>query len=169
MPNGLLCQPSPHLLRMFLVTLLTCPPGLIQGADSCTIGVGRVETGRKNADATSKNGDHGEIRFRITSVGCPSEASNQVMVGAVPLDETGTLRVTGWTANPISVSVPASGISSAEQTLEFEVSGSGGVKFQVSITACNGQSCSSLGWERVPNHVQTNVVSFSQEPRPGKR
>ncbi len=163
----LLYQSFWDVTRLFSVAILIYLNGLGQVADACTIGVGEVNARGTKAE-TEKNEGQGEVRFRITSVGCPSEGSNQVMVGALPLDETGTLRVTGWTANPISVSVPASGISRREQTLEFKASGSGGVKFQVSITACNGQSCGSLGWEGVPNHVQTNVVSFSQEPSPEK-
>lgn len=123
-----------------------------QVASSCTVGVTNVAF---NKVSSTK----GAVRFRVTNTNCPSGA---VTVAIAPLDITGTLSITSY--NPAGgvddVGVPGGGGLSPEQTYTVNVSGAGTVKFQVSITQCNGQSCSDLKWDRSPNNVQTGVQTF---------
>ena len=148
----------PPLSFLVLLGLFMSLAGPVQRATACNVGVTSVVASR-NLQVANENGSRGEVRFKIMSIGCPSGDSNTVMVGAAPLEEATSLRVTGWTANPIAVAIPASGTSSREQTLEFEVAGGDGrVRFQVSIVACNGKSCRELDWERFPNHVPTDFL-----------
>lgn len=124
---------------------------------SCAILVAQAEARKKRTE----KGNQGEIGFRVSNSGCPSGGENVVTVGIAPLDITGTLGIKSYEpSSSLDVPVPASGMVSSEQTIVFDVSGAGTIKFQVSITQCNGESCTDLNWEVTRNHLQTNEVRF---------
>jgi len=116
---------------------------------SCTVGL-------TSQSAVRDSGTAGRVKFRVTNTGCPSGGSNTVKVGIAGLDLTGSIAFGGVT--PTNFSVPPG--TGAEQEINFTVSGAGSIKFQVSITQCNNQVCSDLKWDRSPNNVQTNTLSF---------
>jgi hypothetical protein len=146
-----------HSISLLIFAAVICPLGLSQ---PCLLGIANPEA-RVKSDKSGQNGYQGEVRFRITNLNCPSGGANRVRVGAGPIETTGTLTVTGWKGtNILNVIVPPPGLVTEIQTLEFQVEGSGSVKFQLSIDLCNGQDCKKLEWTLSPNNVPTDPISF---------
>lgn len=144
-------------ISLWILAALMCPLGLSQ---PCVLGIANAEARVKSGEK-EPNRSHGEVRFRITNINCPSGAANRIRVGTGPIDTTGTLRVIAWNAGNVSeVVVPPVGLLTDVQTFEFQVEGSGTVNFQISIDRCNGQDCGKLEWSLSPNNVLTGPISF---------
>jgi len=137
--------------------VLMCSSGLVPAAYACTIGVNSVQA--NESPEIPKSAVEGIVRFRLVQSGCPSGATLTVAVLAIDL--TGTIQVTKWASkNPVLVTLPAGGIPTDWNSVAFSYSGSGTVKFLVSVIACAKpgdpfQTCESLEWDVTPNSVST--------------
>ena len=123
--------------------------------------VGACSLALSKAEAVKTGPDSGEVRVRISNGGCPE---GSVHVSVLPLSGTvGTkqnLKVTGWDSNTKDVALPPHGLSTKDQVMKFKVEGTGAMRFQVSIDACNKTSCKDIGWEPSPKILETKSLDF---------
>lgn len=142
-----------NLTSFMVAATLACLSGSVSAAQTCTIGVSSVEA--KVVETGS-----GAVRVRMVQTGCP--IGTNVQIGVMVFDASEKLEITRWPAmNQMLLTLPVfDGIPSVQKTFLFNYSGSGTVKFQVSIQRCNGQACNPDERNLSPNHVRTSTIEL---------